>query len=240
MSKQKGRDAVLYINTTGANYVRLAGCRTKALTINNESIDVTTAPPANDIYSGGEIVTANKDRIVFTATELTNTAYNALSNGQQCVLSGFNASETNFVDGASYYVVKPVASVSGTGNRYLRFANNINDALASSPTVITASHVDTTINVEIVNSFFSSSLDGKQSVSISADAVFLDETAEATMNTAAMAETPTKNFRYEVPDFGTFTGNFHITSLDYSGELESSVEWSLTLDSNDSITWATV
>ena len=240
MSKQKGRDAVLYINTTGATYVRLAGCTTKSLTVNNESIDVTTSPPQNEVYSGGEIPSANKDRIVYTAAELSNTVYNALVDGQQCILSGFNASETNFVDGKSYYLVKPVATVSGSGTRYLRFANNINDALAGTPTVVTASHVDTTINVEVVNSFFSESLDGKQSVSISADAVFIDETAEATMNTAAMAEDCNNNFRYLIPDFGSFTGNFHITSLDYSADIEGSVEWSLAIDSNDTITWATV
>ena len=138
MAKQKGRLALLAIETTTNTYTTLAGCKTKTITINNESIDVTTAP-----------------------------------------------------------------------------------STATTP-------------------LWMQSLPGKKSVSISADGVFLDETAEATLNTAALANDSTANFQYTVPNFGTFTGSFHITSLDFGGDTEAEVTFSIQLDSAAAITFATI
>ena len=48
---------------------------------------------------------------------------------------------------------------------------------------------------------FASSLNGLKSVSLSADGVFLDETAEARLNTVAMQADSAMNCQIVVPDF---------------------------------------
>jgi len=84
---------------------------------------------------------------------------------------------------------------------------------------------------------FSASLNGLKSVSVSGDGIFLDETAEARMNTVAMAADPEANFEIVVPDFGTYAGAFKITSLDFGGETEGGVTFSLSLESNGEVTF---
>jgi TP901-1 family phage major tail protein len=84
---------------------------------------------------------------------------------------------------------------------------------------------------------FSASLNGLKSVSVSGDGIFLDETAEARMNTVAMAADPEANFEIVVPDFGTYAGAFKITSLDFGGETEGGVTFSLSLESNGTVTF---
>ena len=82
------------------------------------------------------------------------------------------------------------------------------------------------------------SLNGLKSVSISGDATFLDESAqEGRLNTVAMAADPVANFQLVVPSFGTYEGEFRVTTATLTGETEGAVNYSLALDSNGAITF---
>ena len=83
---------------------------------------------------------------------------------------------------------------------------------------------------------------GVNSVSISGSGVFTDSTAEGHLRTSYFAQQNTSNgssaqtaafdsFDVIVPDFGTFAGSFMIASLEYAGEYNGEVTYSLTLES---------
>jgi TP901-1 family phage major tail protein len=80
-------------------------------------------------------------------------------------------------------------------------------------------------------------LNGLKSVAISGDGIFTDSTTELRANTVAMAADPVANFEIVVPDFGTFAGEFRIDSLEYGGETEGGVTYSLSLSSSGEITF---
>jgi len=84
---------------------------------------------------------------------------------------------------------------------------------------------------------FAASLNGLKSMSLSADGVFLDETAEARLNTVAMAADSSANFQLVVPDFGTYAGAFRVTSLEFGGETEGGVTFSSSMESNGAVTF---
>ena len=92
---------------------------------------------------------------------------------------------------------------------------------------------------------------GTNSVSVSGSGVFTDAASEGTIRTAYYAQMNTsdgssaqtaafKNFQIIVPDFGTLTGSFMIASLEYAGEYNGEVTYSITLESNGYITFAAV
>ena len=80
---------------------------------------------------------------------------------------------------------------------------------------------------------------GVNSISVSGSGVFTDLLSEATLkakfNIAALT-----NYQFIVPDFGTFTGKFMLTTLEYSGEYNGEVTYSFTFESSGAITFATV
>ncbi len=80
---------------------------------------------------------------------------------------------------------------------------------------------------------------GVQSISVSGSGVFTDAASEATVKTNALADTQ-NNYQFLVPDFGTFTGAFQITSLEYAGEFNGEVTYSVSFESAGTITFATV
>lgn len=80
-------------------------------------------------------------------------------------------------------------------------------------------------------------LDGLKNVSVSGDGFFVDEAAELQMNTVAMASPPESTFEIVVPSFGTFAGTFQIASLDFGGETEGGVSFSVSLVSSGEITF---
>lgn len=80
-------------------------------------------------------------------------------------------------------------------------------------------------------------LDGAKRVSVSGNGYFKDDTNEATLNTLALSGDPVANFQIVVPDFGTFDGAFHVSSLEFGGEQEDGVTYSLTLASSGAITF---
>ena len=80
---------------------------------------------------------------------------------------------------------------------------------------------------------------GVNSISVSGSGVFTDSPSEATLkgkfNVAALT-----NYQFLVPDFGTFTGAFMLTTLEYGGEYNGEVTYSFTFESSGAITFATV
>lgn len=90
---------------------------------------------------------------------------------------------------------------------------------------------------------------GTQSMSLSGSGVFTDATTETLIKTAYFAQgngvsggdTPVfHNFQVIVPDFGTFTCAAMISSLEYAGEYNGEVTYSISLESNGFVTFATV
>jgi len=85
---------------------------------------------------------------------------------------------------------------------------------------------------------WASNLNGLKSMSISGDGIFLDESAqEGRLNTIAMQADPVANFELVVPDFGTYSGEFRVTSLEFGGETEGATTFSLSLESNGTVTY---
>jgi TP901-1 family phage major tail protein len=80
---------------------------------------------------------------------------------------------------------------------------------------------------------------GIQTVSISGSGVFTDAASETTLRSKFGASS-FSNFQIIVPDFGTYTGAFMVASLEYSGEYNGEVTYSVTLESSGTITFATV
>ena len=77
------------------------------------------------------------------------------------------------------------------------------------------------------------------SLSVSGSGVFTDVTTEETMR-ATMNSATFKNFQILIPDLGTYTGAFHLTSLEYSGEYNGEVTYSVSLESAGAIIYAAV
>lgn len=80
-------------------------------------------------------------------------------------------------------------------------------------------------------------LDGVKRMTVSGNGYFKDEAAELRLNTVAMADTPVANFQLIVPDFGTFAGAFFVGSVEYGGEQEDGVTYSLSLASSGEVTF---
>ena len=81
-------------------------------------------------------------------------------------------------------------------------------------------------------------LNGLKNISVSGDGYFEDSVAEARMNTVAMGADNACNFQIVIPDFGTYSGAFRIASVDFGGETEGGVTYSLSLESNGAVTFA--
>ena len=80
---------------------------------------------------------------------------------------------------------------------------------------------------------------GIQTVSVSGSGVFTDVASEATIKTNVLADTQ-NNYQFLVPDFGTFTGAFQVTNVEYAGEYNGEVTYSMSFESAGAITFATV
>jgi len=85
---------------------------------------------------------------------------------------------------------------------------------------------------------FTETLAGLKNFSVSGNGFFEDSTTEARMNTVAMATDNQANFQLLIPDFGTYAGAFRITSLEFGGETEGGVTYSLSLESTGAVTFA--
>lgn len=78
---------------------------------------------------------------------------------------------------------------------------------------------------------------GTQSYSFSGSGVFTDSASEDTLKAAYGAATFV-NFQLIIPAFGTFTGPFMVSSLEYAGEYNGEVTYSVSLESAGTITYA--
>ncbi len=83
-------------------------------------------------------------------------------------------------------------------------------------------------------------LNGLKNVSITGDGFFEDSASESRMNTVAMAADNSCNFTVTVPAFGTYAGAFRIASLEFGGETEGGVTYSLSLESTGAVTFTAV
>jgi TP901-1 family phage major tail protein len=81
---------------------------------------------------------------------------------------------------------------------------------------------------------------GIQSMSISGSGVFTDAASETALKTAFGAST-FSNYQFIVPmdsgETGTYEGAFMISSLEYSGEYNGEVTYSVTLESSGAVTY---
>ena len=92
---------------------------------------------------------------------------------------------------------------------------------------------------------------GVNSLSVSGSGVFTDAASEVAVRTAFQAQQNTsdgssaqtaafESFQFIMPNLGTYTGDFQITSLEYAGEYNGEVTYSFTFESSGAITFATV
>ena len=77
---------------------------------------------------------------------------------------------------------------------------------------------------------------GVHSVSVSGSGVFTDAASETTLKDA-MNAAAFKSFQVIIPDFGTYAGAFMVASLEYAGEFNGEVTYSVTLESSGAITF---
>lgn len=77
---------------------------------------------------------------------------------------------------------------------------------------------------------------GVQSFSASGSGVFVDDTAFGLAHTAATAKT-IDNWQIVVPGHGTYEGPFQISSLEFAGEYNGEMTYSLSLESAGAITF---
>lgn len=77
---------------------------------------------------------------------------------------------------------------------------------------------------------------GVQTVSISGSGVFTDAASETTLK-AAFGASSFSDFQVIIPDFGTYEGAFMVASLEYAGEYNGEVTYSVTLESSGAISF---
>ena len=77
---------------------------------------------------------------------------------------------------------------------------------------------------------------GTNSMTVAGSGVFTDSASEKTLR-SKFDESGLTNFQFLVPDFGTFTGNFRLTTLEYAGEFNGEETYSVTLESSNTITY---
>jgi len=90
---------------------------------------------------------------------------------------------------------------------------------------------------------------GVNSLSVSGSGVFTDAASEVAVRTAFQAQQNTsdgssaqtaafESFQFIMPNLGTYTGNFQITSLEYAGEYNGEATYSMSFESAGYITFA--
>ena len=80
-------------------------------------------------------------------------------------------------------------------------------------------------------------LAGTKRVSVNGNGFFKDEAAELALTTLAMDDDPIANFQVIVPNFGTFKSALFVSSVEYGGEQEGGVTYSLALASTGAVTF---
>ena len=78
---------------------------------------------------------------------------------------------------------------------------------------------------------------GTSSMTISGSGVFVDD-AQIQLIRGSLANGAFKNFQLVIPDLGTYQGAFMIASLEFAGEFNGEVTYSLTLESSGAISFS--
>jgi len=77
---------------------------------------------------------------------------------------------------------------------------------------------------------------GVRSATLTGEGVFVDDAANEAVRDA-FDENELRDAKILIPSFGTFEGQFKVTSLEMSGEHNEAVMWSMTLESAGAITF---
>jgi TP901-1 family phage major tail protein len=77
-----------------------------------------------------------------------------------------------------------------------------------------------------------------KSLSLQGSGVFLDVAVDETIRSNFNADA-NMNMKVIIPDYGTWSGAFTLTSLEYAGEHNGEVTYSMTWESAGTISWAT-
>lgn len=80
---------------------------------------------------------------------------------------------------------------------------------------------------------------GVRSASITGRGIFRDEASDASLRQVFFDGT-IKSWQIVIPDFGTVTGAFQITALEYAGEHDGEVTFDMSLESAGALTFAGV
>lgn len=80
---------------------------------------------------------------------------------------------------------------------------------------------------------------GVQRASLSGSGIFKDATSDDLMRSTFFAS-EIKNWEITIPDFGTITGPFQITALEYSGQHDGEVTFEAALESAGSLSFGAV
>lgn len=78
---------------------------------------------------------------------------------------------------------------------------------------------------------------GILSMSVSASGVFTDATSETTLR-SKVHQSSFESYNIIIPDLGTYAGSFMIASLEYAGEYNGEVTYSITLESSGAISFS--
>jgi len=78
---------------------------------------------------------------------------------------------------------------------------------------------------------------GIQSMTITGSGVFTDSTSEQQLRTSFGASAFIA-YDFVIPDLGTYSGDFQITSLEFAGEYNGEATYSVTLESSGAVTFA--
>jgi len=78
---------------------------------------------------------------------------------------------------------------------------------------------------------------GVNSMTVSGSGVFTDTASELALKNTFDASSFSL-YQFVIPDFGTYSGSFQLTSLEYSGEYNGEVTYSFTFESSGAISFA--
>jgi TP901-1 family phage major tail protein len=78
---------------------------------------------------------------------------------------------------------------------------------------------------------------GNVSVTISGSGIFTDAASENSVR-GYFATGTLKTYSFIVPDLGTYSGTFQISSLEYAGEFNGEVTYSITLESSGTVSFS--
>jgi TP901-1 family phage major tail protein len=80
---------------------------------------------------------------------------------------------------------------------------------------------------------------GVKSATVTGSGVFKDASADTMLRTAFFDQTQA-NWQIVIPDFGTVTGPFKLTSLQYEGPYDGELKLSLSLSSSGALTFTAI